>query len=91
MEGALFSTVYRGCLFSVASRSPPLIQSSNAFWGSSSSLSLSPRSGSRAVGSLLRGKVPAMHSVFRSPKTLITHRIRDAPRQGIRARTGRGQ
>jgi hypothetical protein len=62
MEGALFSTVYRGCPFSVAGRSPP--HHTVAAGGLSSSLSLNPRSGSRAVGTLSRGKCRRCISSF---------------------------
>jgi len=55
MEGAHCSTVYRGLPY-LGGRPLPATHTSWQRWGSWSSLSLSPRSGSRAVGTRLRGK-----------------------------------
>jgi hypothetical protein len=53
MEGAHFSTVYRGLPF-VGGQPLPAAPTLRQRWGSWSSLSLNPCSGSRAVGSLFR-------------------------------------
>ena len=55
MEGAHCSTVCRGLPY-IGGQPLPATQTRWQRWGSWSSLSLSPRSGSRAVGTRLRGK-----------------------------------
>ena len=56
MEGTLFSTVYRGLPFIGGQPLPRHMMPWPRRGVRWSSLSLSPRSGNRAVGTLLRGK-----------------------------------